>query len=285
MGALYYEWNDLPAARQHLLEGIELSRQWGNVDTLVSGAITLSRVLQALGDPAGALAALQAAGEALSGHQATPRTVARLEVSRARYWLRQGDLAPARRWRQQSRIDGQGEVGYLRLVDMSVARLLMAEGNNAPLRQQRLAIAAATGLIQYLIEILALQALTLQALGDSDQAKDVMERCLALAQPEGFIRAFVDEGLPMAELLRRMKAEGERPGPERSDGMKDYIDELLTAFADETKDESRCSIVRRSPIDAGRAAHRPRDRIAAPGSGRPVEPGDRRKAVHRRGHG
>jgi len=241
MGALYYEWNDLQAARQHLLEGIELSRQWGNVDTLVSGAITLSRVLQAEGDPVGALATLEEAEEALSGHQVTPRTAAHLEVSRARYWLRQGDLAPAARWSQQIGLDAQGEIGYLRLVDfITLARMLRAEGKNGAtlhLLDRLSEFTAGSGLTQYLIEVLALQALTLQAQGASDQAEEVLEKCLALAQPEGFVRVFVDEGPPMAKLLQRMKDEGGRARPERSEGMKEYLDRLLAAFSDETKDE------------------------------------------------
>jgi len=232
MGALYYEWNDLPAAHQHLLEGIELSRQWGNVDTLVSGAITLSRVLQAQGDPAGALATLQEAEESLSGHHVTPRTAARLEVSRGRYWLRQGDLAPAARRRQQSGIDAQGEIGYLRLVEyITLARLLMVEGNHGAalhLLERLSEFASDMGLNQYLIEIMALQALILQAQGASDQAQEVLGKSLALAQPEGFVRAFVDEGPPMALLLRQAALRGIG---------SDYIDRLLVAFAGETKDE------------------------------------------------
>jgi LuxR family maltose regulon positive regulatory protein len=189
-------------------------------------------VLQAEGDPAGALAALQEAEEALAGHHVTPRTAARLEVSRARYWLRQGDLAAAARWSKQSGLDAQGEIGYLRLVDfITLARMLMAEGNNGAalhLLERLSEFAAAAGLTQYLIEILALQALTLQAQGDSDQAQEVLGKSLALAQPEGFVRAFVDEGPPMALLLRQAALRGIA---------SDYLDRLLAAFADETKDE------------------------------------------------
>ena len=52
-----------------------------------------------------------------------------------------------------------------------------------------------------LIEILALQALSLQNQEDTDQALTTLEKALALAEPEGYIRVFVDEGPPMARLL------------------------------------------------------------------------------------
>jgi LuxR family maltose regulon positive regulatory protein len=52
------------------------------------------------------------------------------------------------------------------------------------------------------IEILVLQALTRQRLGDIPAALACLERAVTLAEPEGYVRVFVDEGPPMASLLR-----------------------------------------------------------------------------------
>ena len=52
-----------------------------------------------------------------------------------------------------------------------------------------------------MVEILKLQALVLRAKDEKNQAMDVMGRALALAEPEGYVRTFVDEGPAMAELL------------------------------------------------------------------------------------
>jgi len=52
------------------------------------------------------------------------------------------------------------------------------------------------------IEILVLQALARQARGDIPAALASLERALTLAEPEGYVRIFVDEGPPMASLLR-----------------------------------------------------------------------------------
>jgi ATP/maltotriose-dependent transcriptional regulator MalT len=76
-----------------------------------------------------------------------------------------------------------------------------------------------------LIEILALQALTLQALGNPAGALAELAHALTLAEPEGYIRIFVDEGAPMARLLRAGRAQGIAPS---------YISKLLAAFG---KDE------------------------------------------------
>jgi LuxR family maltose regulon positive regulatory protein len=72
------------------------------------------------------------------------------------------------------------------------------------------------------IEILTLQALAYQAQGEWDQAIITLERALMLAEPEGYMRLFLDEGAPMAKLLQRMKAEGGR--------MKGYINKILMAW-------------------------------------------------------
>jgi LuxR family maltose regulon positive regulatory protein len=71
------------------------------------------------------------------------------------------------------------------------------------------------------IEILMLQALSLQTQEDTDQAITTLEKALTLAQPGGFIRVFVDEGPPMARLLYKALTHGIAP---------DYTRRLLAAF-------------------------------------------------------
>jgi LuxR family maltose regulon positive regulatory protein len=73
------------------------------------------------------------------------------------------------------------------------------------------------------IEVLALQAIALQALGETDRALESLQRALALAEPGGFVRIFVGEGRPMAQLLYRALERGISP---------DYCRRLLGAFAD-----------------------------------------------------
>ena len=52
------------------------------------------------------------------------------------------------------------------------------------------------------LQILSLQALAHAAQGDTSLALAPLARALALAEPEGFVRVFVDEGPPMAALLQ-----------------------------------------------------------------------------------
>jgi LuxR family maltose regulon positive regulatory protein len=82
----------------------------------------------------------------------------------------------------------------------------------------------------HLIEILALTALSQQALGELPLAVDTLQTALSIAEPEGYLRTFVDEGQPMAALLYQALAEGAMP---------EYTGRLLAAFpADETMVDS-----------------------------------------------
>jgi LuxR family maltose regulon positive regulatory protein len=80
------------------------------------------------------------------------------------------------------------------------------------------------------IKILALQALAFQTEGDSEQALSVLERALSLAEPEGYVRTFIDEGEPMARLLRLALSRGIAP---------DYVARLLAALGEEAELASR----------------------------------------------
>ena len=66
-----------------------------------------------------------------------------------------------------------------------------------------------------------MQALVRQTQGDLPAALASLERALTLAEPEGYVRIFVDEGAPMAQLLSEAVARGIMP---------DYIGKLLAAF-------------------------------------------------------
>ena len=76
------------------------------------------------------------------------------------------------------------------------------------------------------LKAMILQAVALHAHGKGEQAVGLLEEALALAEPSGFIRIFVDEGPPMADLLSKAAAQGIMP---------DYISKLLAAFEAEGK--------------------------------------------------
>ena len=85
------------------------------------------------------------------------------------------------------------------------------------------AAAEAGGRIGSQIEALLLQSLAHEALDDRGQAHIPLQRALALAEPEGYVRLFADEGVPLARLLEREREAGGR--------MQAYLQRLHAALA------------------------------------------------------
>jgi LuxR family transcriptional regulator, maltose regulon positive regulatory protein len=115
---------------------------------------------------------------------------------------------------------------------LTSARVLYAKGRH----REALALlealgetAEAAGRTGDLIEIQALRALVLWASNEKEQAVGTLTRALALAEPEGYVRTFVDEGTPMAELLSEV-LEGLQRGRLTPPIPAHYLRKLLAAL-------------------------------------------------------
>jgi LuxR family maltose regulon positive regulatory protein len=225
LGALQLEWNDLPVAVHHLQEGLELGRRLGIVEIQVVGYTILAWVCQAQGKSSAALEALGEAEQLVQKYQVSAGTAVGMAARQARLWIVRGDLAAAARWARQSGLLLDVEFGSPREFEqITLAWLLLAQGEPVQavrLLEGLLAAAEAQGRLGSAIEILALLALAREAQGETEQALIDLRQSLALAQPEGYIRTFVDKGQPLADLLRRIAAPAVAPP---------YVSKLLAAF-------------------------------------------------------
>jgi LuxR family maltose regulon positive regulatory protein len=231
LGKVWREWNDLAAAADHLTTGIELGRRGGVEGIILDGSITLALVRQAQGDGKVAHALIRQAAQ-LAQKWNQPATMIRVAAFEARLWLAQGQLEPALRWVRESGVSVDDEPReQLEIEHATLARILLAHGDwdeAQRLLDRLLPIAEAAGRLGRVIEILTLQALVFQGRGEFDPALFTLERALNLAEPEGYLRIFADEGAPMAMLFKRMKADP--PSGGRGGRMKEYIHKLLAAF-------------------------------------------------------
>jgi LuxR family maltose regulon positive regulatory protein len=152
---------------------------------------------------------------------------------RARFHLAQGDVRSAARWAREYGAT-QDYLSYPRHFErITMARVLLGEGRideALDSLQQLVEDARSEGRTAHEIELLVLLALVFERLGDNGEALDHLEHALALAEPEGFVRLFVDEGPPMAALLsgllRRRREDVSRKGES-----VEYAGELLGRFA------------------------------------------------------
>ncbi|NTU80723.1 MAG: helix-turn-helix transcriptional regulator, partial [Chloroflexales bacterium] len=214
-----------------------------NATLLGQGAIALARLQQALGDDAGADATLERFAALGQEHAFDPLVLARAAALRAQLALGRGALDIAERWARSSGLGTDDEPAFLREVEyLALARLLIARGRTSTPEQipvalqllERLRAAAeAGGRTGSMIEILSLEALARQAGGDAPAARDTLTRALALAEPEGYVRLFVDEGAPMAALLETHAAMHAGDGAPH----QHYANRLLAAFAERMKEE------------------------------------------------
>ena len=209
MSKILYEWNDLAAAERRLLEGLDLLSQSGISESFGSGHAVLAQIKQALGDEEGARQAARQAVE-IAQRENIPRIVSLTSAYQARVWLAQGRLDLAARWAGEYRQVGETE--YLReFEDLTLARVLLAQGRFGEalaLLDERLVAANAAGRTYAVIEIQALRALAAPGAGE---AMDVLRQALTLAEPENFVRLFLDAGEPMRSLLQQAATLGLSP--------------------------------------------------------------------------
>jgi LuxR family maltose regulon positive regulatory protein len=144
-----------------------------------------------------------------------------------RLWLAEGDLAAAGRWVQEAGIAIDDPVPFAREPEyLSLLRVLLAQGKGDAVLAfvgRMLPIVEAAGRVGRTIELLVYQARAYYGKDAIPQALEALERALSLAQPEGYLRMFLDHGPPMAELLRLAGSRGIAVP---------YVSRLLPAFGD-----------------------------------------------------
>jgi LuxR family maltose regulon positive regulatory protein len=232
-GDLLRERNDLKAAAQDLALAIDLCQQWGNVEILAEAHGALARVRLAQGDLHSAGDALEQANALITANDMDPRIVAYVYNGQVRVRLSMGDLPAAQRWMSESRLSWDDELTFPREDEfILLARVLIAQGElelALRLLERLQQSAEGGGRMGRAIEILVLEALAHHAMHKCPQALDFLEQALSLAEPEGYIRMFLDEGPPMTQLLREARASSKFPG---------YLAQLLAAGV-ERKQDSR----------------------------------------------
>jgi LuxR family transcriptional regulator, maltose regulon positive regulatory protein len=231
MSELHREYDDLHAATKHLLRSKEQGEHTGFPQYPYRWRVAMARILEAQGDPDGALDLFEEA-ERLYVSDFHPN-VRPIEALRARIWVAQGRLGEALGWAREQGLSAHDDLGYVREFEhITLARVLLARYKSD--REEQRPIREAMALLERLlqaaeeggrtgsaIEILVLQALAHETQGDIPAALVPLERALTLAEPEGYVRIFVDEGRPMARLQSEAAAHGIMP---------DYTGKLLAAF-------------------------------------------------------
>jgi LuxR family maltose regulon positive regulatory protein len=231
---LAYAWNQLEVAKSAALNAIEKTAPLQYLDILMMAYEVLFRISMAQGDLTGAEQAIREM-ERLNQPAMIPLFRPWIEGLRAHLWLALGDLTRAVDWAEhtsyrQDALFYSKEIAYLALV-----RVYLAE-QQYPLALQWLAAllssAEQVARVGSMISILALQVAALQASGATQEARRVLLRLLALAEPEGYMRVFLDVGEPMHQALKALlTTEQEDVSPV----LASYAHSVIDAFASEQR--------------------------------------------------
>jgi LuxR family maltose regulon positive regulatory protein len=261
LGGILYEWNQLEESEQRTKQGIELNRPFQASGVVFVGCLVLTRVLTAHDDLTGAFDSLRNAETAARSGGISTATLRMVEAVRAQLWLAQRNIADAAQWATAYERDlnfpAGGDWPDARQLSpifdyecLTLVRVRMAQGQwDEALRllmQLQPVVEAGTRQTS-LIELLALRALALQTQAKSAESVAALERALTLAEPEGYIRTFVDEGEPMRLLIADCRLRiGKRNGR-----LHAYVDKLLAAFQDAKPGVDALEISNPTPLRFG----------------------------------
>jgi len=226
------ERDNLHAATRHLLTSQELGEHTGLPQNQYRWRVAMAQIRQAEGDLAGALELLNEAERLYMGDMFP--NVRPVPALKARVWIAQGSLGEALGWAREQGLSVDDDLSYLREFEhITLARVLLAryEGERAErslhettrLLERLLLAAEEGGRTGRVIEILVLRALAHQRLGDIPAALSCLERAMTLAEPEGYVRVFIDEGPPIASLLKAAAKQGTA---------RNYVRRLLAAVGE-----------------------------------------------------
>ena len=229
LSTLARERNEIGTAHDLLLRSQRLGEQAALPQNPYRWRVAMARIREAEGDLSAADDLLKEA-ERLYVGDFSPN-VQPVSASRARVWVAQGRTAEAWGWSRQHGLTVDDDLSYPREFEhITLARVLLAQHASEhalKLLERLLRAAEAGGRTRSMIEILLLQALAKKNGGADSDALVPLTRALDLAEPEDYVRLFVDEGQPMATLLGAAAAHGIAVG---------YARRLLAAS--ETPEES-----------------------------------------------
>jgi len=240
ISALHYEHNDLETATQYLLTSQSLGELAGLPQNPYRWRAAMARIREAQSDLDEALDLLDQA-ERLYDANFSPN-VRPIAARKVRLWVTQGRLDEALDWVRAQRLSVDDELSYLREFDyITLVRVLLARyqidraghsiSGAVALLERLLKAAEEGGRKGSAIEILILQAIAYHAQGNLPAALLPLQHALTLAEPDGYVRIFLDEGPGMMQLLREASARESIP---------DYTEKLLAAFeAEKRKSEDK----------------------------------------------
>ncbi len=253
LGQILLQWNRLDEAEHYMNQGIEMVTQDLPGEMLIFGISTLAYLKLAQGDRE---AAIQVAENCLMSLESLQLmfSSAVIRANLIRLWIYTGNHERIEEWLGTCGLSVADDIPYLRereYMALAVVLLWQRKSGEALIVLDKLAeYAGRSGRNGRRLYVLALKALALQQKGDTGNALTLLGQTLAAAQAEGYMRIYLDEGQPMADLIRA----GLVRGLWRDAPLEGFVKRLLRAFpSDDKKLVNRSSM--KAPSTAPAAQH------------------------------
>jgi LuxR family maltose regulon positive regulatory protein len=237
LGGIVLERDDLDEGIRLMEKGLRLALQAHDVVVIASCRLHLARALTLKGDLTGAQKVILEIEKAAREFDIPPWIHHVTSALKAEIWLASGSPDAVSRWVQECGLDVEDKLTNRREAEHTVlARFLMIQERLDEAEQllTRLIQCAEAGTRVYsLIQMHLLMALTFQKKGAGDLAMNEVKQAVFLGEPGGFIRSFIKEGPPMADLVGKILEEKKETGKE-AEFSRHYVKKLVAAFkADE----------------------------------------------------
>jgi LuxR family maltose regulon positive regulatory protein len=215
-----------------------LSEQTETFVSLYLGYTLLMRVYLGRGEREAARSAFYQAEQAMAKTYSSYRRNVYIIDDWVQFWLTIGEMERAVAWAEELMHTERTGTAYLReREDVARARIFLASKEHVEaleLLEPLLVNAQKQERWSHVIEILLLQALAYQMDDEEPQALSALTQAVGLGEAEGYIRSFVEEGSPVADLLVRLREDQLKQGP------TPYLDKILAAFPrEEHQNEGR----------------------------------------------
>jgi LuxR family maltose regulon positive regulatory protein len=236
LGLLHHEMGGDERAAHHLQNAFEIGRRTTIVDWAYRKSLAQALLKESEGDHDAALDFLD---EAQRYYVRSPIPNLRpVDALKARIYLKQNRLDKAQAWANKSGLSLRDASDFLHEFErLTLVRIALVEHQNDDNEQHvldalklldaQLKLAQKQNRLQSQIEILLLQAFAYQARGESAQAMSALEQALTLAEPEGYLRFFVNEG----EAARLMISDLRMTIGKTAKPLVGYVERLLAAFS------------------------------------------------------
>jgi LuxR family maltose regulon positive regulatory protein len=241
---IYYSWNCLQEASDTLHRLLRTAQDWHHVDLLSAGELVRVQISLARGDLVTAQQALQRL-EALVEQERFTKHATWLASAQIQYWLASGNLARALGWATQTTFSLQPSANPLHEWEMfMLVRVSLAQQQYTRALEMLSCFKERLDRLEDIdttVHFLALWVLALHLAGKGAQAVQVAARLLALTEPQGHVRCYLDLGEPMKQFLLTLLAPPhEQPEPAHHAAALShfFIVKLLAAFEQEEKQGS-----------------------------------------------